>query len=773
MTTDPEFLAELRSTVRDVLTKHESAAVHRRLLHSQGAFDCALWAQAGQLGWCSLTASEHHGGMALGDDALCVVAEECGRSVANIPLLSNAIVIHALGRWGSPDVQAAWIPDLASGAQIGAFGFAASGQWGVSSTPALSFNDGKVTGTLALVPYGAVADVLITPVRHGDDMRLVCIDLRAASVQRALVNTVDNARANAALTFLATPAQLLATSDPLALLCYGAVLTAFEQVGGATTCLEQASAYARTRYVFGQPIGRFQAIKHRLADIYCKIEVARGAALRAIAAPDQIARPAAARLGGSDAYDFAAREAMHVHGGIGVTWDMDCHLHYRRARTLSLELGASMWWRDQLINALRAKPSATDAELASSAEATTSTHLADYREKARLWLAQHAPGFSGKNRKRHDFEADLALGKAWQALKADHGYAAITLPKIYGGGGASEIEQLIFTEEELKYDVPYDYHAVSLGMPVPIMERHATEEQKQRYLPAAIRGEDIWCQLFSEPSAGSDLAALRLQAKLDDKGDWVLNGQKLWTSWAHVAQFAIIIARSDPTVAKHAGLTFFFLDMRSPGIQARPIERMGGDRDVCEVFFDNVHIPDTQRLGKIGEGFRLALETLMIERYSVSDESSGGPSLSQLITFADVTQSDGASTLDNDMVRTLIADAYVELEGLRSIHERAMAAIATGEEPGPEGAIRKLLVANQRQRLMALAMDMAGPCGLLIPQGATFADNFALSWLDTPALRIAGGTDEILRNTIAERVLGLPQDHRPDKGIPFNQIPTS
>jgi 3-oxochol-4-en-24-oyl-CoA dehydrogenase len=773
MMTDPEFLTELRSTVRAVLTNHPSAPVHRRLLHSRGEFDRELWAQAGQLGWCSLTASDSHGGMALGDDALCVVAEECGRSVANIPLLSNATVIHALGRWAGPDVQAEWIPGLASGKQIGAFGFAAANQWGLSATSGLGFQDGKVTGTLTIVPYGAVADVLIAAVSHQNDVRLVCIDLRGASVQREMVNTIDNARANAALTFLATPAQLLATSDPAALLRYAGALTAFEQVGGATTCMEQASAYARTRYVFGQPIGRFQAIKHKLADIYCKIEVARGAALRAIAAPEQIARGAAARLGGCEAYDFAAREAMHVHGGIGVTWDMDCHLHYRRARTLSLELGAPVWWRDQLINALRANPGAADGEAASSPGTEVTAELASYRETARLWLAQHAPGFSGKNRNRGDIVVDIALGKAWQALKAEYGYAAITLPKIYGGGGASEIEQLIFTEEELKYDVPYDYHAISLGMPVPIMERHATEVQKQRYLPAAIRGEDIWCQLFSEPSAGSDLAALRLQAKVDDKGDWVLNGQKLWTSWAHVSQFAIVIARSDPTVAKHAGLTFFFLDMRSPGIQVRPIERMSGARDVCEVFFDNVHVPDSQRLGKVGEGFKLALETLMIERYNVSDESSSGPTISELIAFADITQADDVPALDNGTVRALIAEAYVELEGLRSIHERAMAAIATGGEPGPEGSIRKLLLGNQRQRLMALAMDMAGPCGLLIPQGTTFADNFALSWLDTPALRIAGGTDEILRNTIAERVLGLPQDHRPDKGIPFNQIPNS
>jgi acyl-CoA dehydrogenase len=360
MTTDPDLLAELRCTVDAVLTAHDSAAAHRRLLLSQGEIDRGLWEQASTLGWSSLAADESHGGMGLGTDAICVIAEACGRSVANIPLLSNATVIHALSRWGSLGLQADWIPNLASGAQIGAFGFAADCQWGLSPTPALILEDGVVSGTLAFVPYGAVADVLISPVLENGSLRLVCLDLRAASVQRSIVNTVDNARAAAALTFFATPGEVLAESDVMALLNYSAVLTAFEQVGGATTCLEKASEYARTRYVFGQPIARFQAIKHRLADMYCKIEVARGAALRALTAPDQVARAAAARLGGCEAYDYAAREAIQVHGGIGVTWEMDCHLHYRRARTLSLELGAPMWWRDQLIDVLRATPNCAD-----------------------------------------------------------------------------------------------------------------------------------------------------------------------------------------------------------------------------------------------------------------------------------------------------------------------------------------------------------------------------------------------------------------------------
>jgi alkylation response protein AidB-like acyl-CoA dehydrogenase len=399
---------------------------------------------------------------------------------------------------------------------------------------------------------------------------------------------------------------------------------------------------------------------------------------------------------------------------------------------------------------------------------STIDSLNAYRAKARAWLAENAPAFAGDVRRGLSFDEDVALGRKWQQRKAENGYAAITLPAEYGGGGGSELEKIAFLEEEMHYQVPTAYFTISLSNPLPIFLRYASEEWKQRLAPSAIRGEHIWCQLFSEPSAGSDLAALRLKATRDGD-DWILNGQKLWTSWAQIADWGVIVTRTDPTLPKHAGLTYFFLNMRTSGIEVRPVKKLTGESDVNEVFFDNVRVPDAQRMGNVGDGFKVAIETLMIERYAVSDEAAGGPELESLIDLAEVAELQGESIFAQSDFRAALVKAYYQRLGLRSIHSRAMDAIAKGREPGPEGAIRKLLLGEMRQHLGAVAMDLQGADSLELNEADSANNNFTWSWLDAPGVRIAGGTDEILRNTIAERVLGLPQDHRPDKGIPFNQ----
>lgn len=393
--------------------------------------------------------------------------------------------------------------------------------------------------------------------------------------------------------------------------------------------------------------------------------------------------------------------------------------------------------------------------------------LQAYRAAAQAWLAEHAPRFSGAARQGMAFEQDLELGRRWQALKFGHGYAGITLPVQYGGAGRTELEKIIFCEEELRFDLPLGYFGVSLSNPLPIMLRHAREEDRLRLGPPALRGEQIWCQLFSEPAAGTDLAALRLKAERDGDG-WRLTGQKVWTSWAQIADWGVIIARSDASVPKHAGLTYFFLDMKSAGITVRPIRRLVSDPDLNEVFFDNVFVPDTQRLGAIGTGFKVAVETLMIERYAVTDESGYGPTLDAFVELARGARINARPALEDGEIRLAVAQAFIERQGLRSIHRRAVSAMAAGEAPGPEGAIRKLLLGRTRQRLGALALDMQGADGVLLDPDASAATSFARSWMD-PSLRIAGGTDEVLINTLAERILGLPQDFRPDKGLPFNQ----
>jgi len=392
-----------------------------------------------------------------------------------------------------------------------------------------------------------------------------------------------------------------------------------------------------------------------------------------------------------------------------------------------------------------------------------------YREQVRSFLRRHAPSYSGKARAGISLDADVALGRAWQKLKSEHRFAAITLPRSLGGGGGTPLQKVIFNQEEAEFDLPVQYFGISLGQPIPIMAHYATEEQKAELVPPAVRGETIWCQMFSEPAAGSDLAALRLRARRDGN-NWTLDGQKLWTSWAHISDWGVVVARHDATLPKHRGLTYFFVNMRAPGISVRPV-RLLGPSHVNEVFFDNVVIPDSQRLGEVGDGFKIAVHTLMIERYSVMDRWGYGPNPATLLRGLAGRTAGGLAALQDPELREAVAQSIYEERALAEINRRAFIAMAEGKEPGPEGSITKLVTIATRQRLARAVMNAIGAEALQRTPNATQRDDFTESWITGSLSRIAGGTDQILRNTIAEKILGLPQDHRPDKAVPFNQIP--
>jgi len=393
--------------------------------------------------------------------------------------------------------------------------------------------------------------------------------------------------------------------------------------------------------------------------------------------------------------------------------------------------------------------------------------LEDYRASARSWLERHAAAFGGEARRNLSEEHDLELGRRWMALKYEHGYSGISLPKHLGGVGLSQLHQTVFHQEEMAFNVPTIYFSISLGQPIPIMMHYAPEEVSKTFITPALRGEQIWAQLFSEPAAGSDLAGVRTMA-VRNGDDWILSGQKLWTSWAHHADYAVILARHDPTVPKHKGLTYFWLDMRAPGVTVRPVRLADGTRDVNEVFLDNVLIPDSQRLGKVGDGFAVAMHTMVIERYSAgADETGYGPLLDQFIALARGARLGGQSSLADGRVRESIADAYRLQQALVTMRSKAFLALANGDEPGAEGSIHKLVSARARQELSELALDLEGPAAQY-DANAKPKENWVASWLAAPTGRIAGGTDEILLNIIAEKILGLPQDHRPDKGVPFD-----
>ena len=397
--------------------------------------------------------------------------------------------------------------------------------------------------------------------------------------------------------------------------------------------------------------------------------------------------------------------------------------------------------------------------------------IAEYSARADAWLQSVAGTFGSAARKGLSEAEDLALGRRYLKARYDAGYAGINWSPEFGGQGLTHIEKVAFETEEMKYGMPNSWFGISLGMPVPIMMKFCADKAfvRERVIKA-MQGEEIWCQLFSEPAAGSDLAGLRLRAEQDGNG-WKLNGQKLWTSYAHHADYGVIVARTDPTVQKHKGLTYFWVDMRAPGVEARPIKLAGGDAHVNEVFFDDVRIDDSNRLSPVGGGFAVAMATLMIERYVATDSAGFGPHLDLFISLAKETKINGKPAIEDGRIRSAIARNYAMRNGLDAITARAMLMMKAGMEPGPEGSLNKLVSVRSRQKLSELAIDLQGTDALHYDEHVSTKDNWQTSWITAPTGRIAGGADEMLLNTIAEKILGLPQDHRPDKGVAFNQIP--
>ncbi len=401
---------------------------------------------------------------------------------------------------------------------------------------------------------------------------------------------------------------------------------------------------------------------------------------------------------------------------------------------------------------------------------------AAFRARVRAWLEANATrrvegeaGASILSMEGADAEL-IARSKAWQKLKAAQGYAAISWPKEYGGMGGTPMQNVIYSQEEAQFDVSSDLFILGLGLAMPTLMVLGSPAQKERFIKPALYGEEIWCQLFSEPGAGSDLAGVRTRAEKDGD-EWVVNGQKIWTTLGHIADWGILVARTDPAKPKHKGLSFFLLDMKTPGITVKQIKQISGASSFNEIFFENVRIPDANRVGNEGDGWKAALTVLMNERVVVGNMSAGH-GVGEFLALARDTQLGDGPAIRNAAVREKIADWYIQSEGLKYIHYRTLTAISKGVTPGAENAIAKAVGAVYGQDLPHFAMELMDMGGIirdpaLSPQEAGFQE----AWIMSPALRIGGGTDEILRNIIAEQVLGLPGDIRVDKDMPFNASP--
>lgn len=718
-------------------------AVTRAAVDAEAEALPPFWDELAGLGWLGLAVPEDAGGGGHGFGALAVVLEELGRSLAPGPMLPTvwaAAAIDAGTRGPEPGAPADARPprsrlaDLAAGRAVGTVALD-----GTLTGERLPGGDGvSVTGCTGPVLCGALADLVVLPVAVEGDERWCAVATADATVTR--LDSLDPTRRLASLELAAAPADVLARLRRGRVESLGVVLAAAECAGGAAWCVATASEHAAARRQFGRPIGQFQAVKHRCADMLVQLEQVRAVAWDAAMAldggdpdADGEAALAAAAAGAIALEGFAtvAKDCIQVLGGQGFTWEHDAHLHLRRALALRQLLGGPAPWR---------RAAATRA-------------LGGVRRRLAIELPAEADALRAEVRSTAEAIAALPRHERRVPL-ADAGFLVPHWPPPWGRG-AGAVEQLVIEQElrRVKVRVP---HLQVGAWAAPTIVAHGTPEQQERWVGPTLRGEVTWCQLFSEPDAGSDLASLTTRATRTD-GGWLLTGQKVWTSMAADADWGICLARTDPAAPKHLGITYFVVDMRSPGIEVRPLRELTGLAMFNEVFLDEVFAPDDCVVGEVDGGWPLARTTLANERVSMGEGSSFGGGIEALLGLvAERTSTDGqdADPVLVDRLGALVAEAHsLAVMGLR-ITARSVA----GAEPGPEASIRKLLGAEHDQRTQELGLALLGP------EGATTvgaAGRWTFGFLANRCLTIAGGTSEIQRNVIGERLLGLPRDPEP------------
>jgi alkylation response protein AidB-like acyl-CoA dehydrogenase len=693
-------------------------------------------AEAGVLG---LHVPEADGGQGAGLTELAVAVEELGRALvpgAFVPTVLASAVLVSAGLSGKA------VSALADGSGNGAVALTAD----IRAT-ANTGGDLIITGTADCVLGAPGADLIILPAQMEADTVWVAVE--ADSLEITPVTGLDLTRrlGRVIATDVTVPAdRQLTRLAPGTVANLAAVIFCAEAVGIACWAVGAAAEYAKLRHQFGRPIGQFQAVKHRCARMLVSAEQAAAAVWDAARALDddaadaggEFAVAAAAALA-TDAAVSCVHECIQVLGGIGYTWEHEAHLYYRRAMTLRALLGtacpAEHGWRQR----------------------TAALAMAGQRRQVRLEL----PG--GDAELRASIRAELAeivplTGSERNAALGAGGWVMPHLPKPWGRG-AGALEQLIIDEELRAAAIHVPGLAIGAWV-VPALIQYGTPQQQQRFLPATLRVDYLWCQLFSEPGAGSDLAGLTTRAERVE-GGWNITGQKIWTSLAKQAAWAICIARTDPTQPRHDGISYFLVDMRSPGIEVRPLREIGGDAFFNQVFLDGVFVPDDCLVGEVNKGWRIARTTLANERVSLSRSWTFGCGVPELLQVAKVAGRDRLTE-----VGELVAAGHaIELLALQATLKQL-----SGTEPGATGSVRKLLSMRHAQQVAELCWELSGAAGALgrshggapvtadgVPDGA----HWARQVLITRALTIGGGTTDIQLNIIGERILGLPRDPEP------------
>ena len=398
-----------------------------------------------------------------------------------------------------------------------------------------------------------------------------------------------------------------------------------------------------------------------------------------------------------------------------------------------------------------------------------SEEQASFRAEIKQWLATNArPKKQGLMSGGQEDRFEQAV--EWYHKRFDAGYSCLTWPKEYGGQGLTQMHQVIWQQEVSHYGEPDEYFVIGIGNCGPALMHYASEAVKKELLPKMARADDIWCQLFSEPGAGSDVAGLSTKAS-QDGDNWKINGQKIWTSGAQYSRYGVILTRTDPEVSKYRGLTMFMIDLQQPGVEVKPIKQMDGGSHFNEVFFNDAIVPDSYRLGGVNEGWGAALTVLMNER--LANASAAPDGFEDFFNWVKSAELNGKPASEDPTVRDKLATWYTQHAGVDATTFRMITAVSKGGVPGAEGSLGKLVGASMNQDIANFVMQQLDAAGQLSDDESTpFGGHFQSAVLMAPGIRLAGGTDEIMRNIIAEQVLGLPQEPRADKGVAFKEIPS-
>ena len=660
-----------------------------------------IWPELARLGVVGLAAPPEAGGSGGSLTDLAVALEQCANALVPGPLLTTALAGLLLG---DHPVAAG----LATGERPA----------GIVLEPAeLGLDDDGNAHGVARPALGAAADGLLLASTAKDGW--FAVDATAAEVKLLDLAGSDFSRAVAEIHLEGAAAQRLPGITSERVRDLGATLAAAEAAGIAAWCLRTAVDYAKVREQFGRPIGSFQAIKHLCAEMLCRSEAAAAVAWDAAEAdPDQ--HTLAAAVAAAVALDAAvenAKDCIQVLGGIGYTWEHDAHLYLRRAIALRQWLGGTDRWRQRVL-ALTASGVRRELTIEVGAEE---------RRPAVRRQAEAIAAAPESDRRR---------------LLADSGYLAPHWPSPYGLDATPQLQLLI--DEELARAGVTRPDLVIAGWAIPTILKYGTPAQVERFVASTMRGELVWCQLFSEPGAGSDLASLRTRAERVAAG-WRLSGQKVWTSVAHRADWGICLARTDPGLPKHKGITYFLVDMTSPGLDVRPLREITGEALFNEVFLDDVFVPDEFVVGEVNDGWRLARTTLSHERVAMGGGSSIGDAVERLVAHS----SDRGLITDPVVATRLGALVSAGLTG-SLLDLRSTLLRLGGQDDEAGSSVRKLIGVRHRQAVAETALDLLGPDGLI-------AGEALHAFLNTRCLTIAGGTTQVLLSLAAERILGLPR----------------